>query len=77
MPPISPLSDNAMSALRQKFGADADAKVEAARGVIERAAQRWPGVWDFLDRSGLGDSPRLIEQLAIRAARRSQSMTEG
>ncbi|MCG5240864.1 hypothetical protein ACIU1J_05465 [Azospirillum doebereinerae] len=67
------LPDSTMSALRQPHGTETDAKIAAARGMIERAAQRWPGVWDFLDRSGLGNSPHLIEQLAARAARRSRT----
>lgn len=70
--PITTTPEQAADALRQKFGAAADAKIAAARGMIEKAAEKWPAVWDFLDRTGLGNSPKLIEQLAARAARRGK-----
>ena len=73
--PITTTPEQAETALRQKFGSSADAKLAAARGMIEKAAERWPAVWDFLDRTGLGNSPRLIEQLAARAARRTRTRT--
>ncbi|WP_298372671.1 hypothetical protein [Azospirillum sp.] len=69
---MGPISDSALLVLRQKFGAGADAKIAAARATIERAAEKWPQVYDFLDRSGLANSPRLIEQLAAHAERRAR-----
>ncbi|KAA0688484.1 hypothetical protein [Azospirillum brasilense] len=58
------------ASLREKHGAAADEMIGEAAGLIERAARRWPAVHAFLDASGLRNSPRLIEQLAARAARR-------
>lgn len=73
--PITTTPEQAHAVLRQKFGAGADAKIAAARATIARAAEKWPQVYEFLDRSGLGNSPRLIEQLAAHAERRAQGET--
>jgi hypothetical protein len=45
-------------------------KVELARGMIREASQRWPGLPEYLERTGLGSDPKLIQQLAARAERR-------
>ena len=73
-----PLSDdqvqqrnaNGMQALREKWGSQTGAKIELAKTVINAAEKRWPGVKDYLNRSGLGSDPKLIQQLVARAERR-------
>jgi hypothetical protein len=73
-----PLSDDqvqrrntdGMAALREKWGSQTGAKIELARGMIAAAEAKWPGVKDYLNRSGLGSDPKLIQQLVARAERR-------
>jgi hypothetical protein len=38
--------------------------------MIREASQRWPGLPEYLERTGLGSDPKLIQQLAARAERR-------
>jgi len=38
--------------------------------MIRDAERKWPGVKDYLNRSGLGSDPKLIKQLVARAERR-------
>ena len=45
-------------------------KGEPARGMINEAEKRWPGVKVYLNATGLGSEPKLIRQLAARAERR-------
>jgi hypothetical protein len=59
-----------MAALREKWGTRTGEKIELARGMIRDAEKRWPGVKDYLNRSGLGSDPKLIQQLVARAERR-------
>ena len=68
------LSDRTLSALRQQFGAEADAKIADAGALIDRAAERWPDVRRFIDCAGLADNAHLIAYLAERAQYRR---TEG
>ncbi|MGR0183717.1 hypothetical protein [Azospirillum aestuarii] len=70
--PVTITPEQAEATLRQKFGASADAKIAAAQQVVADAAKKWPQVYDFLEQTGLINSPKLIEQLAARAARRAQ-----
>jgi hypothetical protein len=73
-----PLSDDqvqkrnadGMAALREKWGGQTGAKIELAKTVINAAERKWPGVKDYLNRSGLGSDPKLIQQLVARAERR-------
>jgi hypothetical protein len=59
-----------MAALTAKWGDKAGEKIELARGMINAAERKWPGVKDYLNRSGLGSDPKLIQQLVARAERR-------
>jgi hypothetical protein len=43
---------------------------KAARGMIRQAAAKWPGLTQYLDVTGLGSDPKLIQQLVARAKRR-------
>jgi len=45
-------------------------KGEPARGMINEAEKRWPGVKAYLNATGLGGEPKLIRQLVARAERR-------
>lgn len=58
------LSDRAMSALRQRFGAETDAKIADARALIDQAASHWPDARRLIEHAGLTDSPHLIACLA-------------
>jgi hypothetical protein len=59
-----------MQTLTDKWGDKAGEKIELARGMIRDAERKWPGVKDYLNRSGLGSDPKLIQQLVARAERR-------
>jgi hypothetical protein len=73
-----PLSDdqiqqrnaNGMAALREKWGTRTGEKIELARGMINAAERKWPGVKAYLNATGLGSDPKLIQQLVARAERR-------
>jgi hypothetical protein len=64
--PVAPTSEEAEATLREKWGGDYDAKLTAARGVVKRLP---PRVLDYLDDTGLGDHPAMIEHLAELATR--------
>jgi hypothetical protein len=73
-----PLSDDqvqrrntdGMAALREKWGSQTGAKIELARGMIAAAEAKWPGVKAYLNATGMGSDPKLIQQLVARAERR-------
>ena len=68
-----PMSDaDALTQMRGMWGSQTDAKLAAARSMVDEAAKKWPGVKQWLNQTGLGNDPRLIEKLAARAARRPQ-----
>jgi hypothetical protein len=59
-----------MAALREKWGGRTGAKIELARGMIAAAEAKWPGVKAYLNATGMGSDPKLIQQLVARAERR-------
>jgi hypothetical protein len=59
-----------MDALTAKWGSKAGEKIQLARGMINAAEAKWPGVKAYLNATGLGSDPRLIQQLVARAERR-------
>jgi hypothetical protein len=61
--PITTNHAGAMAAL----GDNADATVAAARTVVEQASTKYPGLKDFLNRTGLGNDPGVIRYLASKA----------
>lgn len=67
------LSDRTLSALRQQFGAETDAKIADARALIDQAASRWPDARRLIECAGLADSPHLIASLAARVEHRRAS----
>jgi hypothetical protein len=60
----------AMAELQKRWGDRTAEKLAEARAMISVAERRWPNIRDFLDRSGLGSDPKLIQQLVARAERR-------
>ena len=64
--------ENAEQQLRQHFGARYEAQVEAARGLVQRAAARCPEIIPFLERTGLGNSPEFVRKLAAAAGKRAR-----
>jgi hypothetical protein len=73
-----PLSDHqiqqrnveGMQALEQRWGDQTGAKLELAKGMIREAEKQWPGLRNYLNATGLGSDPKLIQQLVARAERR-------
>jgi hypothetical protein len=61
-----PTPEAAEATLRATWGGDYDVTVQAARSVAKRLP---PGVLDYLDATGLGDHPAMIEHFAGLAAR--------
>ena len=61
-----PTFEEAESTLRKTWGEDFDTKLKAARGVVKRLPAR---VLDYLDATGLGDHPAMIEHFADLATR--------
>jgi hypothetical protein len=53
-----------------RFGKNTEAKIAAAQSVVAAAAVKWPGIKDWLEKSGMGNDPKLIQRLAARAERR-------
>lgn len=67
---VERMNGDAMKTLRARWGNQTEAKLEAARGMIRAAEAKWPGLTTYLNRTGLGSDPRLIQKLAARAERR-------
>jgi hypothetical protein len=73
-----PLTDDAierrnadgMKALHDKWGDQTGQKLELAKGMIAAAEKQWPGLRNYLNATGLGSDPKLIQQLVARAERR-------
>jgi hypothetical protein len=73
-----PLSDHqiqqrnadGMKVLQERWGDQVPAKLQAAKAMIQEAAAKWPGLPEYLERTGLGSDPKLIQQLVARAERR-------
>ncbi|MFM0177135.1 hypothetical protein PQR52_01570 [Paraburkholderia aspalathi] len=61
----SPIQTNEAGAL-QALGNRADSLVADARATIARVEKTWPGVKDFLNRTGLGNDPATIRFLATK-----------
>jgi hypothetical protein len=73
-----PLSDHqierrnaeGMQALQERWGDQTGAKLALAKGMIREAEAKWPGLRNYLNATGLGSDPKLIQQLVARAERR-------
>lgn len=69
--PVTTNEAGAMQALRDTHGDNAEARLELAKGYISEVAKTYPGVRDFLNRTGLGNDPAMLK-FAIEAAQRRQ-----
>jgi hypothetical protein len=67
---VQRMNGNGMKDLQAKWGAQAGAKLELAKGMIRDAEKQWPGLRNYLNATGLGSDPKLIQQLVARAERR-------
>lgn len=73
-----PLSDHqiqqrnadGMKALEQRWGDQVPAKLALAKAMIKEASAKWPGLTNYLNATGLGSDPRLIQELVARGERR-------
>jgi hypothetical protein len=59
-----------MAALTAKWGDQTAAKLALAKDMIREAEAKWPGLRNYLNAIGLGNDPKLIQQLVARAERR-------
>ena len=59
-----------MATRQAKWGDRTTEKLALAKGMIDEASQRWPGLKVYLNATGLGSDPKLIQQLVARAERR-------
>jgi hypothetical protein len=59
-----------MAALTAKWGDRTPAKLALAKAMVREASAKWPGLPDYLQHTGLGSDPKLIQQLVARAERR-------
>jgi hypothetical protein len=59
-----------MQALQERWGDQTGRKLELAKGMIREAEKQWPGLKQYLNATGLGSDPKLIQQLVARAERR-------
>jgi hypothetical protein len=53
-------------ALEARWGSQAAAKLELARGMIREAEVKWPGLTNYLNATRLGSDPHLIQKRAAR-----------
>jgi hypothetical protein len=67
---IQQRNTDGMKVLQQRWGDRTGEKIQAAKAMIKEATARWPGLPEYLERTGLGSDPRLIQQLVARAERR-------
>ena len=67
---VERMNGNGMAALTAKWGDQTAAKLALAKGMIREAEAKWPGLRNYLNATGLGSDPRLIQQLVARAERR-------
>jgi hypothetical protein len=59
-----------MKALQERWGDQTAAKLQLAKAMIREAEKQWPGLRNYLNATGLGYDPKLIQQLVARAERR-------
>jgi hypothetical protein len=72
-----PLSDlqiqqrnaDGMKVLERRWGDQVPAKLELARSMINEASTKWPGLKQYLNATGLGSDPKIIQALVARAER--------
>jgi len=67
---VQRMNGDGMAALTAKWGDKAGEKIQLAKGMIREAEKQWPGLRNYLNATGLGSDPKLIQQLVARAERR-------
>lgn len=70
--PVTTNEAGAMQSLVESYGDRADAKLAAAKSYIDDVAKTYPGIRDFLNKTGLGNDPAML-RFAIQAAERRNS----
>lgn len=68
--------DAAMTELQALWGDRTGEKVNSARELIQKAAAVNPAIIDYLERTGLGNDPKFIRQMAARAAAQTRQARE-
>jgi hypothetical protein len=59
-----------MKALKERWGDQTGAKLQTAKAMIQKASAKWPGLTNYLNATGLGSDPKLIQELVARAERK-------
>jgi hypothetical protein len=67
---IAKRNSDGMAALKERWGDQVPAKLAVAKDMIRQAEAKWPGLTNYLNATGLGSDPKLIQQLVARAERR-------
>jgi hypothetical protein len=67
---IAKHNSDGMKALKERWGDQTGAKLQTAKAMIQKASAKWPGLTNYLNATGLGSDPKLIQQLVARAERR-------
>jgi hypothetical protein len=67
---IAKHNSDGMAALKERWGDQVPAKLAVAKDMIRQAEAKWPGLTNYLNATGLGSDPKLIQQLVARAERR-------
>jgi hypothetical protein len=67
---IAKRNSDGMAALKERWGDQTGAKLQTAKAMIQKASAKWPGLTNYLNATGLGSDPKLIQQLVARAERR-------
>ena len=62
-----------LAELRERWGDQVPAKLAVAKDMIRQAEAKWPGLKNYLDATGLGSDPKLIQELVARSERRPNS----
>jgi hypothetical protein len=68
--PHSLTDDECVARLRETYGERTEEKLAAARDLIAKVAEKWPGVYEYLDKDRLGSSPKFVRAVIERASRR-------
>ncbi len=62
--------EKSVATLREEWGEDADNMILGARQIVAAAAEKTPGLMDFLQTTGMGNDVRLIRTLGLIAKRK-------
>lgn len=62
--------DDTMAVLREKYGADLEKNLAGARRVIREAGRQVPNLIQVLERTGLGNSLKVVENCIVTARKK-------